>query len=236
MRLATKALIVSAFVVPFVVGCSGSTLSELGGGGLAPGADAGNETTTSGSSSAETGVEQVNGACPSRPKRLDGTAAPGDACTSASDCEPTCCSCDEGTNEWLAAACVEGKCTSASKACSKTKKEQLCEGAPSGPTEPKPKPPATLDEQCGYLGFVGATARVCEDCWSTTCCAQKKWCADTPECGAYLSCRLNCPGSPSGAACQQCRDLYPVGATIIDGMVACLGSSCDAACSQASMP
>ena len=228
----------SIFAAVFVIGCSGSSLTELGGGGTVPGADAGAENTTgessSSSSSAVTGIEQTNGACPSRPTRLDGTAAVGEASTKASDCEPTCCSCDEGSGEWLAAACIDGKCASASKACSRTKKEDLCESSSS--SSGSSKPPPTLDQQCGKLGFVRPSARTCEDCWSVTCCAQKKWCADTPECSYYLSCRTSCPGAPNGPACMQCDELYPVGATIIDGMVSCLGSSCDADCAQASMP
>jgi len=227
---------ISFVAVAFVVGCSGASHSELGGGGSAAGADAGAESTneSSSSSSVATGTEQVNGACPARPERLDGTASAGEACTKASDCEPSCCSCDEGSGEWLAAACLDGKCTSASKACSRTKKEELCEASSS--SSGSPKPPPSLDQQCGKLGMVGASARACEDCWSVACCAQKKWCADTPECGDYLSCLSKCPGAPNGPACLQCRDLYPGGATILEGLVSCLGSSCDVECAQASMP
>lgn len=215
------------------MGCSGSSVTGLGGGGSAAGTDAGSNTTSGESSSVDTGTEQVNGACPSRPKRLQGAAAVGDDCTKASDCEPTCCSCDDdGAGDWLAAACVDGKCASATKACSRTKKPALCGSSSTS----SGSPPPSAEPQCGTIGFVGTSAQACEACWSTECCAQKKWCADTPECGAYLSCRATCPGSASGPACMQCRDLYPVGATIIDGMVACLGSSCDAACAQASMP
>jgi hypothetical protein len=124
---------------------------------------------------------------------------------------------------------------SAKQACARTKKPALCGGSAPPSDKPDPDPPS-LDEQCGKMGFVGALAQACEDCWSATCCTQKKWCTDTPECGAYLSCRLDCPGDANGAACQQCRSLYPVGAAIFDGMVSCLGSSCDAECASATLP
>lgn len=242
MRSPSKAwLVTTALVVTtLVIGCSGSSSSGLGGGGASPRNDAGaangSETANTDSSLSKNETEQANGACPSRPKWLDGSAAAGESCEKGSDCEPTCCTCEEGAGEWLAASCVDGKCASASKACSLTRKPKLC-GASSSPDEQPSKPaPPSLDQQCGKMGFVGQLAQACEDCWSTTCCAQKKWCADTPECGAYLSCRTTCPGGANSTACQQCREIYPVGATIIDGMVSCLGSSCDAACAYATMP
>lgn len=180
--------------------------------------------------STATATEHVNGACPRRPQKLKGTAEPGDSCTVAEDCEPACCSCssDGMSGQWLGAACVNGKCASTSQTCSRTKKPALCSSS-------SPAPPQTLDQKCGRIGFVGTDARSCEDRYSTTCCAQKKKCADTPECSAYLACRSTCPGDVSGPACLKCRDYYPLGAALLDNMSSC-SASCGSSCERAYMP
>lgn len=71
------------------------------------------------------GSEQSNGACPSSPDSLVGTVPAGGACMTADDCQPTCCSCDTGSNQWLGASCVGKKCADAATACNNTKHDDL---------------------------------------------------------------------------------------------------------------
>src|SRR5688572_30367173 len=60
--------------------------------------------------STDTQTEQLNNACPAMPSVLKGTKGTGQACVSATECLPSCCSCSTGTNRFLAAGCIDGKC------------------------------------------------------------------------------------------------------------------------------
>jgi hypothetical protein len=69
--------------------------------------------------------EQENGACPTAPTIVTGTASAGASCGSASDCLPTCCTCTTGTGQWGAAECVNDKCDNTT-ACTDTEQLSFC--------------------------------------------------------------------------------------------------------------
>lgn len=71
------------------------------------GADAGDEVT-----------EQQDGVCPQPSSLLVGTKQAGEACAGGSDCAPTCCPCNNGTNRsYLAVHCRDKVCAGANDAC-----------------------------------------------------------------------------------------------------------------------
>ena len=53
---------------------------------------------------------------------LTGTAAEGAACSLATDCKPSCCTCTSGGKSWSAA---DGKCAVTATACAHTK-DDIC--------------------------------------------------------------------------------------------------------------
>ena len=68
----------------------------------------------------------TSGTCPSAPQQLKGTQAVGADCQDAIECQPTCCSCSNGSpNNWLAVSCRDGKCASAAVACADTKNDAV---------------------------------------------------------------------------------------------------------------
>jgi hypothetical protein len=60
--------------------------------------------------------EQKAERCPDPASELVGHAKTGQKCEAASDCAPTCCDCGNGRS-WLAAACVNLRCTRGDIAC-----------------------------------------------------------------------------------------------------------------------
>lgn len=93
------------------------TASPNGGSGSTPDAGGGNTSKSS-------RAEQRNGGCPSQPQYITGTGAAGASCTTYADCAGVCCDCDNSNEQWLGAACVNGKCQQS--ACAITHSENMC--------------------------------------------------------------------------------------------------------------
>ena len=116
-----------AVAVACLVGCGGgnsgsSSGGNSGGNGSGNGGNTsgGSTSGTTGSSSSDSNTEQVNGGCPSNPSTLTGSKSDGESCSASTECQPTCCSCSSGSNQWLAVYCLNGKCNS-SGACAATR-------------------------------------------------------------------------------------------------------------------
>jgi hypothetical protein len=56
------------------------------------------------------------GQCPTHPTTLVGRGTVGSACSQASDCAPTCCTCSSGQAA-LVAQCAHGSCLDATDTC-----------------------------------------------------------------------------------------------------------------------
>ena len=110
----------------FIAACSGSNagVGSAGDGGTSTD---GNEPA--GSATVSSQAEQLNGSCPSSPQKLKGTASTGSACSTFADCKPSCCDCSS-SGSYLAAACVDGLCSSSDVACGRARKA-IC-GDPGG--------------------------------------------------------------------------------------------------------
>lgn len=79
---------------------------------------------SSSSSSDSSQGEQQNGACPASPSVLTGTKSVGEACSSYSDCAPSCCACAGSAKKYAAARCQNGKCVAT--ACSAVSSSSFC--------------------------------------------------------------------------------------------------------------
>jgi hypothetical protein len=90
-----------------ITGC-GSSGGDGDHGGDPMGGPPGKSAHESGD---QTASESLNGQCIST--TLKGTKGEGAACTSPSECAPTCCTCaSDSSKEWLGARCLDGKCAS----------------------------------------------------------------------------------------------------------------------------
>ncbi len=66
-------------------------------------------------------TEESNGSCPSPPQVLTGTTPNGGECEDDADCLPICCPCPGlSPDEYLAAECLNGKCSSDATTCNDT--------------------------------------------------------------------------------------------------------------------
>lgn len=74
----------------------------------------------------DTDTAQESGACPAT---LRQAAAPGATCTTATDCSAFCCSCTSGSNQFAAAACIDGTCEDATITCDEVNRDPgaLCQ-------------------------------------------------------------------------------------------------------------
>lgn len=126
---------------------SGGSGGGSGGSGGSGGGSGGGSTSTSSKG------EQINGSCPSQPSQLTGTKSDGQSCESYTDCAATCCACAKGGNHWLAAACVNGKC-SQSGACSATADSSWCQTC-------EPKGGSCLDDSECCSGTCDTDANTC---------------------------------------------------------------------------
>ena len=107
MRAASIGMAAAA-ALALVVACSGSSSSgagDGGGGGLGSGSGPNGAFTCDGTPPAMGGVISVslNHAC--GPADTQATKMPGEACTSASECAPTCCACPGNTRSAQVQAC-----------------------------------------------------------------------------------------------------------------------------------
>jgi hypothetical protein len=57
------------------------------------------------------------GQCPAHPTMLTGTGMVGDACSDATDCLPTCCTCPGTSTGAAVAECSNGNCLDGNTAC-----------------------------------------------------------------------------------------------------------------------
>lgn len=97
-----------------------------------------------------------------------------------------------------------------------------------------PDPPPNPTPGCGSFGMVGGGATSCEACYATFCCANKRACANEPECLAYYRCLSTC----QGATCNACGPNYPIGEVLAQSLASCLSQKgvCVAECDDAYLP
>jgi len=73
-----------------------------------------------GGSSDSVNGTQFNKSCDVPDTDMKGTAAAGASCSTYKDCAASCCTCTTGQGQWMAAACLGGKCADKTTTCSKT--------------------------------------------------------------------------------------------------------------------
>src|SRR6185503_17741450 len=56
-----------------------------------------------------------------------GAKAAGESCDAANECSAVCCTCAGSSVQWLAAACIDGKCADVAGACSEPPSDAFCE-------------------------------------------------------------------------------------------------------------
>ncbi len=162
--------------VGFVGACSGGANQGLGSDPDAgPGESKADASTTP--SNVSSRAEQENDACPSSPENLRGTAGVGAACSTYSDCRPSCCGCDASSGSYLAAACVDGRCADKSDACYFGKSDSFCPGETGGSNDGHP--PDGRDsgnDGQGDVGPGGGGTTICTDGYGSDCSGtNEKW-------------------------------------------------------------
>jgi hypothetical protein len=86
-----------------------------------------------------------------------------------------------------------------------------------------------LGASCDSLGFGDST---CDGCMHTSCCTVTETCLDDQDCGGLVECLSTyCATATDVSACaQQYCGRCLGGATLLNEMVDCLSTSCNAAC------
>ena len=169
------------------------------------------------SSSGDDATDQsLQGLCPATSSRLTGVRAAGDPCSVPGDCASTCCDCGTGSQSWLAASCVAGRCVDSVTSCSRTRARYCGAGVILGPVP--------TGGQCG-----SATAStVCEACIDASCCAESLACSENTSCVALETCDASCVGDPD---CRvHCYATSAGGALTLQALDSCVASACGAAC------
>ncbi|MDB4946953.1 MAG: hypothetical protein JWP97_6487 [Labilithrix sp.] len=205
----------AACAVALVAGCTlhpgeawNRTDGEAGPAGAGSAVDTGADATD----------QSPEGLCPATSPLLAGRAAAGEVCSVAADCVSTCCDCGTGSQSWLAASCVAGRCEDSLTSCSRTN-ARYCTGGGGGVIVVAPP-----GGQCGG----GAATTGCEACVSTSCCAESLACSQDPACAALEVCDGSCAGE---AECRErCYETSGGGALALQSLDACVARACGAAC------
>ena len=181
-----------------------------GGGAMAGG--------TSSSTSNDATDQSAQRLCPATSSLLAGRRAAGDLCTVPADCVSTCCDCGTGSQSWLAASCVAGRCVDSLTSCNRTS-ARYCGGGSGVIVAPLP-----AGGQCGR----GAATTACETCIDASCCAESLACSANAACSALETCDASCAGDPD---CRdRCYDVGSGGALALQALDTCVASACGAAC------
>ena len=189
------------------------TDGEYAGGGAIGG---GASTTTAGGDDAT--EQSAQGLCPASSTLLAGRHAAGDVCAVPADCVSTCCDCGTGSQSWLAASCVAGRCVDSLTSCNRTN-ARYCGGG-SGVIVA----PGAASGPCGR----GPATTVCETCIDTSCCAESRACSTNAACSALESCDASCAGDQDCR--ERCYESGAGGALALQSLDTCVARACGAAC------
>ncbi len=188
------------------------TDGEYASGGAIGGGSS--SSTTAGDDAAD---QSPQGMCPATSSLLAGTRAAGDVCTVPANCVSTCCDCGTGSQSWLSASCVAGRCVDSVTSCSRTNARYCGGGAVI-------IAPVGTGGQCGN----GPAATVCDACVDKSCCAESLACSANASCLALESCDASCLGDQDCR--ERCYEASPGGALVLQALDTCVANACGAAC------
>jgi hypothetical protein len=206
----------------FIVVLAGALLVAVGCG-LHPGeawnrSDTGGPIGSAGGGATTSGddvTDQSQGLCPTSSPLLAARHPAGDICTSPSDCVSTCCDCGTGSQSWLAASCVAGRCADSVTSCGRTTARYCGNGGVI-------VVPVPVSGQCTS----GSTA--CDACINAKCCAESLACRGNASCVGLESCDANCAAN---ATCRDlCYETHAAGAQTLQSLDTCVATACGAVC------
>lgn len=162
--------------------------------------------------------QSAQGLCPATSSLLAGSHAAGDVCTVPADCVSTCCDCGTGSQSWLAASCVAGRCVDSVSSCSRTN-AKYCGGGGGVIVAPVPS-----GGQCGR----GTATTACDACVDRSCCAESFACSTNEECAALEGCDASCAGDRD---CREaCYETRAGGTLLLQALDTCVANACGGAC------
>jgi len=148
------------------------------------------------------------------------------ACVADADCTALITCGDACSDDACISACFSSHPTGAALLDSiSTCLENSCMSACGGGTPPPP--PST--SSCGF----GSGDPACDSCLDTNCCGVADTCLNDPDCTTVMDCERMCSDAACAAACESA---HPTGASELNALVTCGGTTCGSACGGSTPP